>query len=149
MSSEGIGRMLWSMDDHPMCGLVGRAVVALKMSDDNRVLQFDMSDGGSEVFYTAGDCCSTSWIEHLSGVQALLGHKITGGSETSLGELPRQDNWEVIKAYKTTLTTEKGSFEIEYRNSSNGYYGGTLEFIKPESHDVYLEDGMFQVLEDF
>lgn len=32
-----------------------------------------------------------------------------------------------IKVYRTTIVTDRGFIDIEYRNSSNGYYGGWLE----------------------
>lgn len=35
---------------------------------------------------------------------------------------------ECIKYYGFKITTSKGHIIIDYRNSSNGYYGGSLEW---------------------
>ncbi len=35
--------------------------------------------------------------------------------------------FECLQIYKTTLKTDKGDCDVEYRNSSNGYYGGSLD----------------------
>lgn len=64
----------------------------------------------------------------------MLMAEITGVSEVDLEEAmgPASvhgccDNPDVVKAYKISLATAKGQFDLEFRNDSNGYYGGTLE----------------------
>ena len=39
---------------------------------------------------------------------------------------------DVIKHYGYTVTTPMGYFDILFRNSSNGYYGGSLDLVDDE-----------------
>jgi hypothetical protein len=34
---------------------------------------------------------------------------------------------ELVQVYKWTLTTDRGHFDLIFRNASNGYYGGSIE----------------------
>jgi hypothetical protein len=40
-----------------------------------------------------------------------------------LGEMPDRD---VVAYYGLKVTTDKGEMVVDYRNDSNGYYGGSL-----------------------
>lgn len=105
------------------------------------------TDKGTFYLDAYGDCCSHSWYEHISGVDALKGQVIRSVQEIGLGEvMPRAETeyQEYVQAYSIKFTTDKGYFEIEMRNSSNGYYGGY----------VNLEEGdrattMTELTEDF
>lgn len=54
--------------------------------------------------------------------------------------------WEycdVLKLYSEKLTTAKGIFELEFRNDSNGYYGGWLAYVgkaDPEAKFVEITE---------
>lgn len=43
-------------------------------------------------------------------------------------EHPADDEYEndYLQYYGVQINTDKGAFTLEYRNSSNGYYGGSL-----------------------
>jgi hypothetical protein len=47
--------------------------------------------------------------------------------------------FDVLQFYGVQLVTDKGYFKLEYRNSSNGYYGGNLEYNTKEYGHV-LDD---------
>jgi hypothetical protein len=36
-------------------------------------------------------------------------------------------NSDVLSVYQTTFRTNRGDIRVEYRNDSNGYYGGYLQ----------------------
>lgn len=97
---------------------------------DPQVITF-FTNKGNKSFYTYGDCCSQSWIEHISGFDALIGQEVLEASNVDMGEISppeNRDNYsEVIQQYSYDLKTLKGYFKIELRNESNGYYGGNLE----------------------
>lgn len=96
--------------------------------DNGTAIQFETIDGKLFSFNAVGDCCSSSWIEHLTNVYAILGEKVIkaeGMQYTDDGD--SEDDYTSIKIYSAQIHTAKGTFEIEMRNSSNGYYGGWLE----------------------
>lgn len=108
--------------------LVGKKIIGLY--GDKYTIQFELENGTLE--YTAeGDCCSTSWFEHIYGVDALIGKVVYSAYAINLDVLENQDRSEdlddrKIKQYGYRLTTPKGFFEIDMRNESNGYYGGSI-----------------------
>lgn len=112
--------------------LVGKTITALyldnQLSDDRLIFE---TDQGQLVWDTYSDCCSETWFADIVGVFALIGGTVTEVSEVSLEVLTphqldesrtRQD-YDSIYGYK--LKTDKGYADIIFRNSSNGYYGGS------------------------
>ncbi len=83
-------------------------------------------------FYSDGDCCSHTWIHEINGRDALRGSAVTAVENKGIelpGDIDDRDNCECIQSYCMTITTAKGRCDIIYRNESNGYYGGDLEYI--------------------
>ena len=78
------------------------------------------------IFETESDCCSETWFADIVGVQNLLKATITG---VEILQLPDPEDargrqeWD--EAYGVKLKTTKGTCDIIYRNSSNGYYSGS------------------------
>lgn len=94
---------------------------------DKDAFMFKLKNGRSVPYATVGDCCSESWIEHTSGVKELIGSVITGVDEKNLGSADGTRQ-EYDQKYSAIFKLDPpGLFEIEYRNSSNGYYGGNIE----------------------
>jgi len=100
--------------------LVGRKIIGIFPKSE--CIIFDTDKGG--LSYTVeGDCCSYSWFESIQGVDALLLGTVTEVEELFI------DSWtdetdELIQSYGFKIKTNKGYATIEFRNSSNGYYGG-------------------------
>lgn len=84
---------------------------------------------GNHWFAIFGDCCSTSWIEHISGVDFLL-DAVIKQIDIESEILEKLDEGGITEATFYKITTDKGSATIEFRNSSNGYYSGSLEPFK-------------------
>ncbi len=105
--------------------LIGKTINKLYISENKEVLRAEMKAGNVIHITAVGDCCSHSWFEHLSGVEAILGEQI---NEVLEREMPDETvlGYEHIQYYGYTFVTDKGRFDIEFRNSSNGYYGGRL-----------------------
>lgn len=115
--------------------MIGKKLKDVEVYDDKRRIRFVYTDGTEKRFYAEGDCCSSSWIEHLEAPDNIHGATITHVMEFSEGEITddsltmdplTRSNHECLKAYQTVVSTTKGDISIEYRNSSNGYYGGSL-----------------------
>lgn len=108
--------------------LIGKRVQKLYIDSDKQTLSF-VTDQGLQIYSALGDCCSDSWFEHLSGVKDILGKVITGVTEIECAEvMGTKQEVDRVYSYKFTLGEEAvGRFEVEMRNSSNGYYGGSVE----------------------
>lgn len=111
--------------------LIGRKIVDIQINDEKDALKFVFESGLPIWLSAVGDCCSSSWFENLSGVEALIGHTINEVLDREMP--PDQDNTggpeygECIRFYGWTFVTGYGRADLEMRNSSNGYYGGSIE----------------------
>lgn len=105
--------------------LIGETIKSVHVTADKTQLGFQCKSGENLLYEAEGDCCSSSWIEHVSGLFHLIGATVTGVIER---EMPDQTevNGDYIQYYGWTIQTTKGYFDIEMRNSSNGYYGGYI-----------------------
>lgn len=84
------------------------------------------TSGGVFLAEAEGEC----WIEHVSGVSALVGATVV---KCNAVDMPPVADDEQDQDYGFEIHTTKGVFRIEYRNDSNGYYGGSLEWEGPMS----------------
>lgn len=131
--------------------LLTNRVESLSITDDHTKLALKLKDLDTEIVLEAyGGCCSRSWIEHISGIDALIDSEIYSVEDVYLADvpligLPSTENVDQVTYYATKIHTSKGVFQIDYRNDSNGYYGGSLEAYE-RSPAKGLET---QLLEDF
>lgn len=100
-------------------------VESVTVEDDGSLLVFTLTDGRRLKYEAMGDCCSHSWIEHITVPPDIAGVVFTGYSEQDMGE--SDADGECVRVYQTAFQSPKGEVIVEYRNSSNGYYGGWLE----------------------
>lgn len=103
--------------------LIGRTLTGLKVASDCKALLFQTTEG-DVVAKCDGDCCSETWVESIelpTSFPALVSEvediPLNEGADDRGGEL---------KFYGLKITTDKGHIVIDYRNESNGYYGGCL-----------------------
>lgn len=52
---------------------------------------------------------------------------------------PHRDHVEEVKYYGLKITTDKGRAVIDFRNDSNGYYGGTIKLLKVEGPLIHMD----------
>ena len=116
--------------------LVGKEIESVEMDICGRTVCFHLKDAPSVVLEARGDCCSESWIESIDAPLALVG-KVLSVEEIPMPFLgnvmtdkhspvdPRQGQG-CISYYGLKITTVAGTSVIDYRNDSNGYYGGEL-----------------------
>ena len=105
--------------------LVGKKVQAVDLADDGKAIKFYV-EGFDPIFaQTDGDCCSESWIEHIEQTENMLGTvlNVEDVDMPDLGDMPNRD---VVTYYGCRIHTDKGIALIDFRNDSNGYYGGNL-----------------------
>lgn len=106
--------------------IVGQRVTAVDLSPDREHLTLRFVGGGHIRLYTEGDCCSRSWVEHLEVPAGLDGATLLRIEDSDGIEVEHPDH-ECLKVYNTRFVTDRGAIVVEFRNSSNGYYGGWLE----------------------
>ena len=116
-------------------GLIGSEVYKIYLKEDKTVLVLETSTG-LHGLHTDGDCCSESWIEHIDGADDFQGYSRTKDTpaiiekveEVDLGEVvaTRQES-DQLYCFNIYLTSGR-KIQIEFRNSSNGYYGGTMDY---------------------
>jgi hypothetical protein len=132
--------------------LVGRRVIDVRISPDKTVIAFKF-DVSALVIQAVGDCCSESWFEHISGLEYLLAavvRDIDVNDDESEVVPVTPGRQEVERAYSYSIYTERGTCQIEMRNSSNGYYGGYLEEVKGHgAKPSYIEQGTQSLSVDF
>lgn len=118
----------------PLDDLIGKTVEEVWTADDNEIIRFVLNDNSVLEYRCFGDCCSKSWIEHLSGFWSLIKNEIKKIEENSSRSFDRE-MFENICIYSFTISTKKGQFDLEMRNESNGYYGGWIQ--KYRGQDQY------------
>lgn len=116
-----------------MKDLIGKTINKIWISSDDTILVFD-TDSGLIGYETQGDCCSSSWFESITGVEALLGQTVQTETQIDMPE-PKEREYkndhycEALQDYGEKLTTQKGYIDIVYRNSSNGFFGGWINLM--------------------
>jgi hypothetical protein len=99
---------------------------ATKHGDD---LFVETSDGSFRLS-PWGDCCSSCYVQHVSGTDALAEGAVVAYVEDIDVEPRAEDEdcgGEVVDTWGHRITTSKGVCSIEMRLEHNGYYGGALQ----------------------
>lgn len=104
--------------------LIGKTIHAVYPDTD--CIIFSTNDGGY-AYISEGDCCSHSWFSAIQGMEALIGATVNEVEEVNINS-EWSDPGEFIQIYGIKITTNKGRAMVEFRNSSNGYYGGWCQF---------------------
>lgn len=91
-----------------------------------------------------GDCCSTSWFEGITGTEALFGGIVVSTEEETIDSF--NEGYDYIQVYGVRIVTNKGRAVVEFRNSSNGYYGG---WVNNGSREDSVPDGLVPLKDDW
>jgi len=105
--------------------LLGKVIKKVHMIGDN-ILIFEDLDR-LFFFKVLGECCSSSWVEHFAGIENLLNSTILDAEAIPLKDIADNED-ECLKFYSFKFRTDKGYIDIEFRNSSNGYYGALFVY---------------------
>lgn len=121
--------------------MIGKKIQDINILDHGRQVYVLMQDGSSKTYNAEGDCCSSSWIEHVEMPQDIVGATVLSWDEPALNpwdnhvcpdeiDYRRACGHEYLAVYHTRFRTDRGDIVLEYRNDSNGYYGGYLQEAK-------------------
>ena len=123
--------------------LIGNTVTGIQLTEEKDSIRFLTEEGTDISADVLGDCCSTSWIEAIESPAKGFPAKVL-----SVENLFYEDQTEdaEIKNYGLHIKTTSGDMLIEYRNESNGYYGGSLDFYEGAYYKDYYkeENDMFK-----
>jgi hypothetical protein len=118
--------------------LIGKTIQHMQIASDKMALLFVTTDGEELIARVDADCCSHTWVESIElpalgfpcVVQAVDDLDLHPDADTQGGELA---------FYGCKITTDKGDMVIDYRNESNGYYGGSISW----PGDDYFYGGVY------
>lgn len=125
------------MDREDWEDLVGKRIHSVENTAIGVVFTFD--DGTKAEFETSAGCCSRSWIEHFDAPSDAVGSVFRGVEERDVDnfwakerdeEYDEYNRGDIIKVYETVFLTDHGRITCEYRNASNGFYGGSLDRVR-------------------
>jgi len=131
--------MIW--ENHPACSLIGKKITSVRVSEYH--LFFCLEGGEFLSYYVEGECCSYSRWTDITNVDSILDQTVlsVGEYEPSPRNFPDYSDFE--QAYGFELITENGRAQFAFQNSSNGYYGGWIEFggaSEPNDSDVVVKN---------
>ncbi len=105
--------------------LLNKKIIGLEVSENEEALNF-ITDDGNLTYVCFGDCCSETWFSEILNIDFLIGNTITEIKELDLPfHEDKNGRQEYDQFYGFRLATKEGHCTIAFRNSSNGYYGGS------------------------
>jgi hypothetical protein len=112
--------------------MLNKPLASVSLPGDKGTIVFRFKDGTSRAFGVEGGSCSRSWIEHLETPDSVDGAIIQsvedGGGVPWDGHKCKRKvcRHDCLEVYNTKFRTDRGDIVLEYRNDSNGHYGGNL-----------------------
>lgn len=121
--------------------LIGKTITGMQIAEDKEALRFILSDGELIVSVDA-DCCSHTWIEHVELPALGFPAQVVAVDDLDLpGSDDNHPEHECLQVYGCKVTTDRGEIVIDYRNSSNGYYGGVYGQANSNMKWISMETG--------
>lgn len=106
--------------------LIGKNIVEVKIADDKEALLFVTDAGERLIVKVDADCCSHTWIESVEMPALGLPFRVVDCVDLDMNREAEEIDYDYIQYYGAKIITTKGELIIDYRNSSNGYYGGNV-----------------------
>lgn len=140
--------------------LVGKLVIGVYVSDDQHFMKFNIKNEQPIIYYADGDCCSETWFADIIVEYGFYREnrndyplQVVECEELDIPEWlhvviendgrGRQES-ETVYGFKLTFNDlawkykETDSMTIIFRNSSNGFYGGSVELVD-QANKYYQE----------
>lgn len=113
--------------DIGIVALLGRKVHSAKINLERDLVVLD-TDKGKLYLTWEGECCSSCFIAHFSGLENLINSKIMKAHHSSWSQPTQSESYHdnVIQYMGTTLETTRGHVTFETRLEHNGYYSGRI-----------------------
>lgn len=122
----------WSESDDAANSVVGKTLIKWELSPDRETLIMHFEGGETLTGDCEGDCCSHTWIESIETPTLPSVIRKIENIEMPEGRPIAHPGFygEVMAYYGVRITLDSGHMIIDYRNSSNGHYGGDLRWHK-------------------
>jgi hypothetical protein len=104
----------------------GLTIKDVRVSDDDSTVYLDFSGGRTLVLDLDADCCSYSYFEDFVQILSLKGETISFIEERCSQKEDEDSGDDVTKWHLLWVETNRGSYSVDWRNDSNGYYDGSL-----------------------
>ena len=119
-------------DRNEVSELVGETVTAIEVTADE--IKMALADGRVAIFWHSQDCCESVYIEDINGSwDDLIDTPLLVAEERVSHEVP--DNFPEDEYYGDSSTwtfytfrTIKGSVDVRWYGTSNGYYSESVDF---------------------
>jgi len=105
--------------------LEGKTINKILIAEDKQAILFKCSDGDVKALADA-DCCSYTWIENIDTPALGFPATVQSVRDLEMGDDIESEDGDVVTLYGIEIVTDKGAITIDFRNESNGYYGGDL-----------------------
>ena len=111
--------------------LINHKILDVEIGAQENLIRFT-TETDIFVYVAYGDCCSESWFSEIINLDFLINSVVINVEELELPEYnqidgnSRQDS-DVF--YGFSIITKNGHTTIVFRNSSNGYYGGSCSLV--------------------
>lgn len=105
---------------------IGKTIESFDWTEDAIVIRF--TDGNEITGEAFGDCCSSTWLESIDLPGNISGTLVAVENIAMPDQPYDKEKYECLQFYGVKISTSKGSAVIDYRNSSNGYYGGSIDW---------------------
>lgn len=107
--------------------LSNKKIVKMQIASDKEALLFVTDNGDELIVRVDADCCSYTWIESVELPALGFPFTVIACDDLDMNKEPLEnEEYECLQFYGAKITTDKGDLVIDYRNSSNGYYGGSI-----------------------
>lgn len=123
--------------------LKGKTIVKIEKEPEGQWIDFYLGDGEKWRFLAEGDCCSNSWVQEIMYPENIIGEVVVNVIEHTTASNIDDGEYGYLDIYNLDLVSKKGTCTVDFRNSSNGYYGGSLVFNRGNSmlkNPGYFED---------
>ena len=112
--------------------LVGKKLEKVLVSKDRLAVKFVLAGGEEVIARCDADCCSYTWIEGVEfpslPAKVISVEDIEMPYATPPGGKNGPGDPDSVEFYGLRVITDRGHLVIDYRNDSNGYYGGSLSW---------------------
>ena len=135
--------------------LIGHKIEGIFISKQESRLQFK-TNKGVITYDTEAGCCSETWFADILNPEDIIGQTITEVDDSgdydwcevdetySVDDGRTRQDYDSVYGY--VLNSIKGSCDIIFRNSSNGYYGGSI-YLKKDIKKI--EAGAKEITQDW
>lgn len=127
----------YSMEDLGIAFLIGKKIKLAEINEEKDLVVLTTQEDKKIYLTWEGDCCASCYIQHVSGVDNLIGAEILSAENAEWKDISSGEEYEVTESMGTNIKTTKGYVTFESRVEHNGYYGGYIYVSDDEPMDQY------------